>query len=168
MRQSETGLTKLIVDRGCADYASIVNVSAECLKYMMPGAGSSFSFRTGNHRVRRLSDLTYREDGFYSTGILAHGIIVNIGDIPLEQVTTQTNGVKFLIDFETASDYKKAAEIDERIDDGIENDGFFYSRSAKTEDDATYVCARSPIAEVITAQYRAMSMTNSILTTAAT
>ena len=105
----------------------------------MPGAGSSFSFRTENYRVRRLSDLTYREDGFYSSGILAHGIIVNIGDIPLEQVTTQTNGLKFLIDFETASDYKKAGEIDERIDDGIENNGFFYCRRVRAAENATYI-----------------------------
>ena len=139
IRQSDTGLTKLITDRGCADYASILNVSAECLKYTMPGAGSSFSFRTENYRIRRLSDLTYREDGFYSSGILAHGIIVNIGDIPLEQVTTQTNGLKFLIDFETASDYKKAGEIDGRIDDGIENNGFFYCRSVRAAENATYV-----------------------------
>ncbi|MGI9056319.1 MAG: hypothetical protein ACR2F2_11020 [Pyrinomonadaceae bacterium] len=139
MRQSDAGLTKLIIDRGCADYTSVLNVSADCLKYTMPGAGSSFSFRTGNYRVRRLSDLTYREDGFYSAGVLAHGIIVNIGDIPLEQVTTQTNGLKFLIDFETASEYKKAEEIDGQIDDGIESNGFFYCRSAKTDDDATYI-----------------------------
>lgn len=139
MRQSNTGLTKLIIDRGCADYTIVLNVSAECLKYTMPGAGSSFSFRTESYRVRRLSDLTYREDGFYSSGILAHGIIVNIGDIPLEQVTDQSNGLKFLKDFETASDYKKAEDIDGQIDDGIENNGFFYCRQVIAAENATYV-----------------------------
>lgn len=139
LRQPGTGLTKLMTDRGCAEYTNVLNVSEECLKYSMPGAGSSFSFRTENYRVRRLSDLTYRENGFYSLGILSHSILVNIGDIPLEQATLQTNGLKFLTDFETVTDFEQAREIDTRISEGIENGGFFYSRKAEAVENTTYV-----------------------------
>jgi hypothetical protein len=139
LRQPDTGLTKLMMDRGCAEYTSVLNVSEECRKYTMPGAGSSFSFRTGNHRVRRLSDLTYRDDGFYSLGILSHSILFNLGDIPLEQITMQTNGMKFLTDFETVTEFEKAREVDKRINDGIENGGFFYSRKAEAAENMTYV-----------------------------
>lgn len=139
LRQDDTGLTKLMLDRGCAEYTSVLNVSQECLSYTMPGAGSSFSFRTENYRIRRLSDLTYREDGFYSPGILSHAILVNIGDFPLQQVTLQTNGLKFLTEFETFTDFEKAREIDKQINDGIENGGFFYSRRVEAVDNTTYV-----------------------------
>jgi hypothetical protein len=139
LRQPDTGLTKLMTDRGCAEYTSVLNVSEECRKYTMPGAGSSFSFRTGNYRIRRLSDLTYREDGFYSLGILSHSILVNVGDIPLEQTTLQTDGLKFLTDFETVTDFEKAREIDTLISDGVENGGFFYSRKVEAAEDTTYV-----------------------------
>lgn len=139
LRQSDTGLTRLIMDKGCADYTSVLNVSEECLKYTMPGAGSSFSFRTENYCIRRLSDLTYREDGFSSPGILAHSILVNIGDFPLEQVTKQTKGLKFLNDFEPVTDFEKAREIDMRLNSGIENDGFFYSRNTKADENSTYI-----------------------------
>ncbi len=138
LRASDTGLTKLILDKGCAEYTSVLNASEECRKYTMPGAGSSFSFRTGNHRIRRLADLNYREDGFYSPGILSHAILVNIGDFPLEQVTPQTNGIKFLYDFETAAEFEKAREIDARLIGGIENGGFRYSRNAEASENATY------------------------------
>lgn len=139
LRGSDTGLTKLMMDRGCAEYTSVLNVSEECRKYTMPGAGSSFSFRTENYRIRRLADLTYREDGFYSPAVLSHSILVNIGDFPLEQTTMQTNGVKFLTDFETVTEFEKAREIDKQINDGIENGGFFYSRKAEAAENTTYI-----------------------------
>ena len=41
LRQSKTGLLKLIADKGCAENTNIVNASEDCLKYSMPGAGSS-------------------------------------------------------------------------------------------------------------------------------
>ena len=90
LRQSDTGLTRLITDRGCAEFTDVINVSGDCLKYSMPGAGSSFSFRTGNYRINRLADLNFKEDGFYSSGVLSHAIMVNVGDMALEQVTMQT------------------------------------------------------------------------------
>ncbi|CAN5591511.1 hypothetical protein BH20ACI4_BH20ACI4_22420 [soil metagenome] len=139
LRGADTGLTKLMMDRGCAEYTSVLNVSEECRNYSMPGAGSSFSFRTENYRIWRLADLTYREDGFHSPGILSHSILVSIGDFPLEQITRQTNGLKFLTDFETVSEFEKAREIDKQINDGIENGGFFYSRKAEAVENTTYI-----------------------------
>jgi hypothetical protein len=139
LRGSDTGLTKLVMDRGCAEYANVLNVSEECRNYSMPGAGSSFSFRTENYRIRRLADLTYREDGFYSPGILSHSILVNVGDFPLEQITMQTNGLKFLTDFETVTEFEKAREVDKQISDGVENGGFFYSRKAEAVENTTYI-----------------------------
>jgi hypothetical protein len=139
LRGSNTGLTKLMIDRGCAEYTSVLNASEECRNYSMPGAGSSFSFRTENHRIRRLADLTYRDDSFYSPGILSHSILVNIGDFPLEQITMQTNGMKFLTDFEIVTEFEKAREIDKQINDGVENGGFFYSRKAEAAENTTYV-----------------------------
>lgn len=139
LRLSDTGLTKLMMDRGCAEYTSVLNVSEECVKYTMPGAGSSFSFRTENYRIRRLSDLTYREDGFHSLGVLSHSLLAHIGDVPLEEITIETDGLRFLNAFETVTDFEQAREKDRRLIDGIETDGFFYSRKAEALENATYV-----------------------------
>ena len=139
LRQSHTGLIKLIADRGCAEHTNVINVSEECLKYSMPGAGSSYSFRTENYSIRRLSDLTYTDNSFQALGILAHAILVNIGDVPLEQISLETKGLKFLTDFETVTDFNKAKEIDRQIIEGVETNGFLYSRGAKTVENATYI-----------------------------
>ena len=139
LRQSNTGLLKLIADKGCAENTIIVNASEDCLKYSMPGAGSSFSFRTANYRIRRLSDLTYTDDSFQSSGILAHAILVNVGDIPLEQISLQTKGLKFLTEFQTVTDFDKAKEIDRQFIEGIEKDGFIYRRGLFAKENTTYI-----------------------------
>ena len=139
LRQSNTGLLKLIDDQGCAENTIVVNASEDCLKYSMPGAGSSYSFRTENYRIRRLSDLTYTDDSFQSSGILAHAMLVNVGDIPLEQISLQTKGLKFLTEFQTVTDFDKAKEIDRQFFQGIEKDGFVYRRVLYAKENTTYI-----------------------------
>lgn len=139
LRQSETGLTRLMSDRGCAESPNVLYVAEECRKYQMPGAGSSFSFREKNYRLRRLSDLTYDAEGFRSSGILSHAILVNIGDAPLENISLQTKGLKFLTEFEAVTDLELARQADKKLTGGVESDGFFYSRSAEAKENSTYV-----------------------------
>lgn len=133
------GLVKLIADRGCAEFTSVLNVSEGCLKLTMPGAGASYSFRTGKHRIRRLSDITYVNNSLTSVGFVSHALLVDIGDIPLESVTLQTDGLKFINEFEPVDDYDAAVAIDQKINGGVESGGFFYSRSVPAAENTTFV-----------------------------
>lgn len=139
LRQPKTGIVKLISDRGCGDNINVVNAVEECVKYSMPGAGASFSFRTENYRVKWLSDITFGENRFQSHGLLMHGILVNIGDVALEQISSQTKAMKFVREFEIAADFDKAKETDRRLVEGIEADGLIYSRRANAAENATYI-----------------------------
>jgi hypothetical protein len=139
LAQDDTGLVRLVFDYGCADNTNIVTATETCLRFSMPGAGNSYSFRANTYRIRRLADLTFSGANFHVTGILTHGIMVNIGDVPLENVTLQTNGTKFINEFKPASDLEKALELDKQLVKGIERDGFFYSRALTVEENKTYV-----------------------------
>lgn len=139
LRQPKTGLIKLVNDRGCSENAKVVSANEDCLKYTMPGGGSSYSFREGTYRLPRLADLTFTENSFQASGILLHGIFVRLGDVPIEEVTLQTKGVKFLVDFQPQPDYALAKEIDQRLSKGVESDGFIYRRGLYAVDNATYV-----------------------------
>ncbi|MGI8638835.1 MAG: hypothetical protein ACR2MG_02630 [Pyrinomonadaceae bacterium] len=139
LRQPNTGLTKLINDSGCADNAKIVVATDECLKYTMPGAGSSYSFRVENYRIPRLADLIFTENSFQASGILLHGIFVNIGDVRLDKVTLQTVGLKYLLDFQPEVDYAKAGEIDRQLSKGIRKDKFLYRRGLNAVENTTFV-----------------------------
>jgi len=138
LRQPGTGLTKLIDDQGCAENTKVVVATEACLKYTMPGAGSSFSFRTRHYRIPRLADVTFTNKSFQASGVLLHGIFVNLGDVPLETVTLGTKGLKYLVDFKPEPDYKKGKEIDAQLMRGVSRDGFLYRRGLYTVDNATF------------------------------
>lgn len=139
LKQERTGMFKLVVDSGCAGNLAVVSAKEKCLKFTMPGAGNSYSFRINNYRVRHLADLTFSANSFHVTGVLTHGILVNLGDVPLERVTLQTTGVKFLADFEPAVDFENAQAIDRQLVAGIKKDGFLYCRGLFAAENATYV-----------------------------
>lgn len=139
LRQPNTGLTKLIKDAGCAENTKIVVVTAHCQRYTMPGAGSSFSFRTKNYRIPRLADLTFTDNSFQASGVLLQGLFVNIGNVPLDQVGLQSDGVKFLTDFRPEADYEKARTIDRQLTVGIRHDNFLYRRGLYTVENTTFV-----------------------------
>lgn len=139
LRQPNTGLIKLAADLGCAENTKIVVATADCLRYTMPGAGTSFSFRTKNYRLRRLADLTFTNDSFQATGILLHGIFVKIGDVPLEKVDLQTKGLSYLLNFQPETNYEKARVIDRQLSEGVFSDGFQYRRGFYAVENTTYV-----------------------------
>ncbi len=138
LKQSDTGLIKLIPDLGCSKSTEVVVASEECLKYTMPGAGASYSFRVENYRIPRLADLTYRDKLFTANGILQHGILVNLGNVPLENVNMQTKGMKFFSEFKASKKIDSAKAIDQMLARGLEYEGFTYSQTIKAELNTTY------------------------------
>lgn len=138
LRQDDTGLTKLISDRNCSDNTKVIVVSDDCMKYTMPGAGSSYSFRINNYRIPRLADLTFTDNSFQASGVFLHGIFVNIGDVPLENVTLQTNGINYLAEFQPEIDYEKAKELDKQLTEGIRQGDFLYRRGLYIVENTTF------------------------------
>lgn len=139
LRQENTGLTKFINDKGCAENTKVVVASSDCLKYTMPGAGSSFSFRTESYRISRLADVTFTDNSFQAGGNFIHGIFVNIGDVPVEEVTLQTAGLKYLTEFAPETDYEKSKAIDRQLIKGIKQDDFLYRRGLYIAENTTFV-----------------------------
>jgi hypothetical protein len=139
LRQSDTGLIKLTADSGCGENIRVIFATPQCLKYTMPGGGNSYSFRTERYRIRRLADIIYTSNSFQSAGVLLHGIFVEIGDVPLEKINLQTDGLKFLMNFQPETDREKMREIDRKLSAGITSDGFLYRRGVRAVENTTYV-----------------------------
>jgi hypothetical protein len=139
LRHSNTGLIKLAVDTGCAENTDIIVAKPECLKYTMPGAGTAYSFRTESYRLQRLADIVYTNNNLQSAGVLQQGILVSIGDVPLEKVDLQTAGLSFAVNFQSESDPDKVNEIEEKLNHGIVRDNFQYRLALPAKENATYV-----------------------------
>jgi len=139
LRQPNSGLIKLIKDKNCAENTKIVSADENCLKYSMPGAGNSFSFRKERYRIARLADLTFTGDSFQGTGFLTHTLLVNIGDVALESVSLQTAGLQYINEFQPEPNYNKGKIIAEKLSEGIEKDNFIYRRGHLAVENSTFV-----------------------------
>ena len=139
LKQPRTGLIKLVPEKNCGSDGKVTSASPECLKYPIPGAGSSYSFRIDNYRLARLADLNYTGKAFRAFGVLTHGILASLGDVPLEQVNLQSNSVAQLMQLEPASNFKEAEEFALKLDKGVQNNEFTYRNILPATENTTYL-----------------------------
>jgi hypothetical protein len=64
--------------------------------------------------------------------------LVKLGDVPLESITLQSKGLKYLTDFVPSSDTENLAKFDRLLIDGIKIDGFIYGLGLYATDQTTY------------------------------
>jgi len=138
LTRPNAGLFKLVPDAGCAENTKVIAASEACMKFTFPGAGNSYSFRTRNYRIKSLADLTFSEAQLQVNGVLTHGVLVSLGDVPLDSVSLQTAALKYLIQFQPSTGFKEANTINESLDRGVKRDGFLYSRSVAAIENNTY------------------------------
>lgn len=133
-----TGGFKLVRDNGCDQKTSVVSATDVCRTYSMPGAGNSFSFRTGNYRLRRLGDLSSRDGSFFVPGVFMHGILTVLGDIDPNGIGLESPGVASLAALSPATSTGKATEFGATIARGFQKDGHRFSATVKMKVNTTY------------------------------
>jgi len=137
--KKDSGIIRLIADRGCADNAKVVDASADCARYTMPGAGSGYSFRFGDYRMHHISDIVFRKGNFEALGVLNHGIMVDLGDLPIDSVDENTAGVEYLKKIKPSKDFQQAGDLANKLTKGIENSGHRYASILPVRENSTYV-----------------------------
>ncbi|CAN5322880.1 hypothetical protein BH20ACI1_BH20ACI1_24300 [soil metagenome] len=140
LRKKNIGLIKLIADKGCSKDLNIIVSTPHCLKYTMPGGGSSYSFRVESHWLPHLGDLNFGGENFQSSlGLLTNGIMVNIGDVSLEQIDPQNKALKTLVEFQPAKEIEKVGGFASLLEKGIGGDGFMYGSVLPVKENSTYL-----------------------------
>lgn len=139
LREKNTGLIKLVPNSGCREDSKVISVNEECLKYRVPGAGAAYSFRVKDYRIQRLADLTYTGEGFITTGIFSLGILTAVGDVPLESVSLQTPGIKYINEFQPETKIETAADSQKKLSAGIIKDGYAYGAGIIAAENNTYI-----------------------------
>lgn len=129
---------KLNADSDCVSDTGLIAASEKCLPYRMPGAGIAYSFRTESYRLPRLADLILHEGIFKTGGAFQQVMIVHLGDVPVEDVTIGTNGMKFLIESKPVKDSDDFTRNEEDFIKGIERDGFLYRKGEHVKKNSTY------------------------------
>lgn len=133
------GIFRLLADAGCAVNDRVISAKEECIKYSMPGAGNSYSFRTENYRISRLADISLKDGKLGITGVFMHGMMTKIGDVPLESVTLVSAGVDYLVGFKPSTNADDVVETDERLKKGEQYNGLQFAKEFDVDVNSTYV-----------------------------
>lgn len=139
IKDKHAGIFTLVIDRGCADNVKVVDASVDCAQYTMPGAGSGYSFRFEDYRMHHISDIVFRKGRFEALGVLNHGIMVDLGDIPIDSVTEKTEGIAYLTKIKPSRDFAEAADLASKLTKGIKEDGRTYASILPVLLNHTYV-----------------------------
>ena len=139
LKQAGTGLTKLIRDFGCDEYSPVVPNQQVCSRFTMPGAGSAFSFRVPDYQQWKLADVLYDGKSFVAFGQMSLGMLVDLGDVLLENVQTDTKGLEYLIRFEPSGEVHEATRQNTTIADGVSDGAFVYRKFLPAVAGHTYV-----------------------------
>jgi hypothetical protein len=135
LNADKTGLFKLFPDHDCID-KNVVRIDGDCKNFVM--ASSSFSFRTLDYAHPYYHDLGFNRGEIFSNGFFSQGIFVSLGDVPIEDVTPGRDGLRFIFDFQTASDPGGARKMASSLKAGMEIGGFTYSSSFTPAENTTY------------------------------
>jgi hypothetical protein len=135
LKRSKTGIFRLLPDYDC-ETKQVIRVDGKC-KNFVPGIWI-YSFRWKDYPNRLFQDISYKEDEIYSDGLLTQGILVSLGDTPLENINLESQGLKYLVDFVPQSDIKLVNGQYRELANGIIQDGFSYSNKVKVKENNSY------------------------------
>lgn len=104
------------------------------------GGGSYYSFFRLTHAYGRGSDIAL-EQGFLSVGFAGanYGMLINAGDVPLEEINTEHPSVRFLSAYSTVLEEPQARLEQRRFGVGTRIDGVMYSQRVRAQVKATYI-----------------------------
>ncbi len=81
------------------------------------------------------------EQGFLSVGFAGanYGMLLNLGDVPLEEVNSELPSVRFLSTYNTVLEEPQARVEQRRFGAGTKIDGVMYGQRVRAQVKATYV-----------------------------
>lgn len=135
LRADKTGIFKLFPDYDCVT-KDVVRIDGDCRTFIF--ASSSFSFRTGAYIHPLYHDIGFNQGEVYSNAFFSQGILVSLGDVPIEGVTLSSDGLKFLIEFQPAPDPGSAKKAAVKLKEGLQSGGFVYSSHFTPAENTTY------------------------------
>jgi hypothetical protein len=138
LRSPDAGVVKLNGDASCLSNSEIIIATENCSRYRFPGAGVAYSFRIEGYRMPRLADLILFNGAFRSDGVLQHVAMVELGDRPVDDVTLDSSGMKYLVEIQPIIDREASAKFDEDLARGITANGFLYRMGHPVKPDTTY------------------------------
>lgn len=136
LKQPDTGIFRLFPDFDC-EQKNVINAGGNCEDFI-PGT-SSYSFRQNDYPSNlSFFDIKLKDSHLISNGFLTQGILTELGDVALENISPADERLSFLIGFKPETESQKVKDQYARIADGIHFNGFNYTKKSEAKKDTTY------------------------------
>lgn len=139
LSQKNTGIFTLMPDLGCANDTKVVVATGICLQLTLPGAGASYSFRKNMYRLKRLADISFTDNQFLSKGKYAQGIIGNLGDVDIEKISLDSQGVKEINEFVPEKEKELIGTQYKKLEKGVIVNNILFSNKLKAVENSTFI-----------------------------
>lgn len=139
LRQRDTGIFRLLrVTLGTGKLVRAGDAASAMPVYLI-GGGAHYSFSKLNHNADKWSDLCWEKDEFV-VGIAGESLslLVELGDVRLEEVTTESRGVDYLAKLVPPEEATEAERQFSRLDSGLTVNGVGYALSLPWKLNTTY------------------------------
>lgn len=139
LRQPDTGIFRLLRVTAGAGKVMRAGDAASSMPVFLVGGGAHYSFTKLNHNADKWSDLCWEKDEFV-VGIAGEslGVLVDLGDVRLEELMTASRGVDYLSKLVPAEQAKEAEQQFLQFDGGKTANGFGYHLSLPWKLNTTY------------------------------
>lgn len=135
LKEKKTGIFRLFPNHDC-ESRQVIKLDGNCSAFV-PGT-SDYSFRIKDYSGLVLHDLRYNRGQFMSDSFFSHGILVSLGNVPIEALNSTYEGFRFLVEFQPAIDPTSARRTSELISEGIKVGDYTYSTRADAAENTTY------------------------------
>ncbi len=136
LAQPKTGIFRLLPDLECESNSLVIRADETCLNAIPES--SFYSFREEEHTREVLADIRLKGRYFISDGILAQGIMVNLGDVALESVSLNSEGLRFLNDYVPQTGNREARRQFLQMTDGVKSGKYEYRKIVPAIENSTY------------------------------
>lgn len=135
LSQPKTGLFRLFPDLEC-ESKLVVRIGGGCGEAV--SHSWSYSFRQKDYSNDILFDVKLKGGNIISDSFHSQGILVDLGNVPLENILIADEGIKFLVDFKPETRLRDARNQFLQIEKGIASANYFYAKSVKAKESRTY------------------------------
>jgi len=126
LRKQQTGVVTLNADERCGTDDGLVSAEQSCASFQFPGGGTAYSFRVDSYRTQRLSDVKLVKNILITDSFGQQGILVDLGEQPIEDVDLKSPGIHFLAAFRPAESNEDFRTSSRELEIGVNKDGFLY------------------------------------------
>jgi hypothetical protein len=138
LKRSRTGIVTLNANERCGTDDVLVSAEQSCLGVQFPGGGTAYSFRVEDYRTPRLADLRLSKTILVTDSVGQQGIMVDLGELPIEEVDLRSTGMHFIAAFKPAVTNEEFRSTSRELETGLNKDGFLYRLSLLAKANHSY------------------------------